>query len=367
MSRKRIDWYQSALTGQEAKPRLTGPRPARPLVPGLFSIAPMIDKTSRHFRWFLRQLTKRAVLYTEMVTAPAIIRGRRDLLLDFDALEHPLVLQVGGDDPEEIAKAVTIAEDWAYDEYNLNVGCPSDKVQQGRFGACLMADPGRVAEIVSAMASATAKPVTIKHRIGIEGFGFRRDSYEELADFVRTVAAAGSDRFIVHARIALLEGLSPRENRSVPPLRYPDVYRLKADFPPLRVELNGQITTLDDCRTHLQQGMDGLMIGRASYEHPLLMASLDDFEAAWATGSSDGFAAAVFDRRKLVLTWADYLDVQAARGLNPRSLVWPILELFPGVPGCRHYKQVLSQPFRPGMSMAVLAREALAFLPPELV
>jgi tRNA-dihydrouridine synthase A len=380
----------------------------------------MIDKTSRHFRWFLRQMTKRAVLYTEMVTAPAIIHGRRDLLLDFDPVERPLVLQVGGDDPDEIARAITIAEAWDYDEYNLNVGCPSDKVQQGRFGACLMADPGRVAAIMSAMAAATRKPVSVKHRVGIEGFGYRRTSYEEMLQFVDTVTAVGAERFIVHARIAMLEGLSPKENRSVPPIRYEDVWRLKAERPGLRVEVNGQIKSLEGCREQLEHGMDGIMIGRASYEDPGLMASLDAFEEAWlaemagaedgsgglAGGAGDrafrsnsspadrsspqgaavrpraagfplqslardgfpggGAAPAAFDRRALVLAWADYVDLWKSKGLNPRSLVWPILELFPGVPGSRRYKQVLSQPYLKDVSVAALARQALGHLPAEL-
>jgi tRNA-dihydrouridine synthase A len=273
-----------------------------------------------------------------------------------------------------------------------------------------------VADIVAAMAAVTDKPVTVKHRVGIQGFGFHRESFEELAEFVRIVAEAGCDRFIVHARIAMLEGLTPRENRSVPPIRYEDAYRLKALWPNLHVELNGQIKTLDDCRTHLSHGMDGLMIGRASYEHPLLMAGLDAFEADWLAGRmgeggagraeeaigglaaeggdrafrcnsspdsppadhpAPGFplqslarsgAGAVpeLDRRALVLLWADYMDRWKERGLNPRSLVWPILELFPGVPGSRKYRQILSQPYLKEVSVAALARQALAELPGDV-
>lgn len=382
MSRKTIDWYREPASAQSAAAAGTPPLPERieqgraprPVAPGLFSVAPMIDKTNRHFRWFVRQMTKRAVLYTEMVTAPAIIHGRRERLLDFDPIERPLVLQLGGDDPAEIAEALRIAEDWDYDEYNLNVGCPSDKVQQGSFGACLMADPRRVADIVSAMAAATRKPVTVKHRIGIEGFGYHRRSFEEMVEFVAAVAQAGCERFIVHARVAMLEGLSPRENRSVPPIRYEDVYRLKALYPGLRVELNGQVRSLSDCAAHLGRGVDGLMVGRASYERPQLLAGLDEFERRWADPAADARAALpawaaerdaapAFDRRALVLRWAEYVEARRAEGVNPRSLVWPVLDLFPGERGSRRFRQLLSENVDPGSRMPDLARRALSFMP----
>ena len=335
---------------------------------GLFSIAPMIDKTSRHFRHFLRLLTKRAVLYTEMVTAPAIIHGKRGMLLDFAESEHPLILQVGGDDPAELAEAVRIAEGWGYDEYNLNVGCPSDKVQKGSFGACLMADPQRVAEIVAAMAAVTRKPISVKHRVGIEGFGYRRESFEELVEFVKIVAAAGCERFIGHARMAMLEGLSPKENRSVPPIRYADVHRLKQLYPNIRIELNGQVRSFTDAAEHLAQGVDGIMIGRASYENPLLMAGLDAFEAAWNQGGAVNPTAAIqagqqavadLDRPQIVREYAEYVDVFARQGLNPRSLIWPILELFPGIRGSRRFKQILSQPYTSGAAVVDLVAQAL--------
>ncbi|MFM7086563.1 MAG: tRNA dihydrouridine(20/20a) synthase DusA [Cyanobium sp.] len=250
-----------------------------------FSVAPMLDCTDRHFRLLMRQVSRHALLYSEMVVArvlhhicrdgapggdPQGRQQRLERLLGFDPAERPLVLQLGGDDPAQLAAASRLAADWGYDEVNLNVGCPSEKVQQGRFGACLMAEPQQVARIVAAMAAASPLPVTVKHRIGID----ERDSYEELLAFVDAVAAAGAQRFAVHARKAWLQGLDPKQNRTIPPLRWDVVHRLKQDRPGLRIELNGGLEDLDSCCSQLDR-VDGVMVGRAAYAHPLRWAPVD--------------------------------------------------------------------------------------------
>src|SRR5690606_272739 len=234
------------------------------------SVAPMMDWTDRHCRHFLRQISRHTLLYTEMVTSGAILHGPRERLLAFDPAEHPVALQLGGCDPAELAECVRIGAAYGYDEINLNCGCPSDRVQSGRFGACLMAEPALVAECVAAMRAAVNIPVTVKTRIGIDEF----DSYEFLHAFVGQVAAAGCNIFIIHSRKAWLRGLSPRENREVPPLRYDVPARLKADFPQLQIVLNGGVKTLDDMQTHLRT-FDGVMIGREAYSNPYLLAEVD--------------------------------------------------------------------------------------------
>ncbi|MEB3334447.1 MAG: tRNA dihydrouridine(20/20a) synthase DusA [Cyanobacteriota bacterium] len=249
-----------------------------------FSVAPMLDYTDRHFRVLMRQVSRHCLLHTEMVVAravthqllndpartPADRQRRLERLLGFDPEEKPLSLQLGGEDPGELATAARLAADWGYDEVNLNVGCPSPKASQGRFGACLMARPERVAECVAAMAAASGLPVTVKHRIGIDD----RDGFPELLQFVDRVAAAGAARFAVHARKAWLEGLDPKENRSIPPLRWDTVQRLKRERPALVVELNGGVETLATCQSHLEW-VDGVMVGRAAYQHPLRWAEID--------------------------------------------------------------------------------------------
>ena len=234
------------------------------------SIAPMLDRTDRHYRAMVRQITKHTMLYTEMVTTGAILFGEHDTHLKFHEMEHPVALQLGGDDPDALRACARIAEDYGYDEININVGCPSNRVQNGNFGACLMSQPNRVAECVAAICNEVSVPVTVKHRIGID----HNDSYDFMANFVDTVAPAGVRAFIVHARIAWLQGLSPKENRTVPPLRYHDVHRLKRDFPDLKIVLNGGITTLDDGQDHLRH-VDGVMIGRAAYENPMMFSKAD--------------------------------------------------------------------------------------------
>jgi tRNA-dihydrouridine synthase A len=311
-----------------------------------FSVAPMLDYTDRHFRVLMRQITSYSLLYTEMVVAQALHHARREpgagkpggrleRLIGFDPCERPLALQVGGDDPKLLADATRLAADWGYDEINLNVGCPSEKVQRGRFGACLMAEPEQVARCVAAMATASALPVTVKHRIGID----ERDSYAELLAFVDTVAGAGCQRFAVHARKAWLEGLDPKQNRTIPPLRHDLVHRLKADRPQLTIELNGGLETLDDCLSQLEK-VDGVMVGRAVYDHPLRWAAVDRLihGTSAAPGGESHLAMAAGVVRGLM--------PYAERWLGRGERLWPIarhlVKLVEGVPGARRWRQQLT-------------------------
>lgn len=354
------------------------------------SVAPMMDKTDRHFRHFIRILSKSTLLYTEMINPEAIIHGDRERLLGRSDDEHPVALQLGSDNPEHLARAISLAKDWQYDEFNLNVGCPSDRVQFRNIGACLMADPARVAACVTAMRGATDKPVTVKHRVGIRGHGISKESYEDLCTFVQTVREAGCDGVSVHARIAILEGLSPKENRSVPPLRYGDVYQLKKDFPDLPLEINGHVRSWKEAAEHLAQGMDSVMIGRASYEDSWLFSQADAFTTwsdqvfgpSYAGLNGDPrpqrqYKPEVFDSTSMVLAapalsrfgvcreFGRYINhAQASWDLNPRSLVWPLLELFNGMKGSRKFRQTLSEPIKPGTDMLALVEKALSYLSP---
>ncbi|MDA3950757.1 MAG: tRNA dihydrouridine(20/20a) synthase DusA [Spirochaeta sp.] len=312
------------------------------------SIAPMMDWTDRHYRYFIRHLTRRTLLYTEMVTTGAIIHGDRDRFLAFDPLEHPVALQIGGDTADDVARSVEIAEEYGYDEYNLNVGCPSDKVQEGNFGACLMATPDRVAEITAAMREVTDRPVSVKQRIGIDG----RESYEEMLEFVDTVAASGVERFTVHARIAILAGLSPKQNRTIPPIRYEDVYRLKRERPQLEIGINGQIRTVDDVRSHLAH-VDTVMVGRAAYEQPWLFATVDE--------ELFGDEPAATTREQVVEALFPYMDYLDRTGQPPRRMINHLLGLFAGRPGARRWKQALSGrlPAAPGREILRTARDAV--------
>lgn len=318
----------------------------------VLSVAPMMDWTDRHFRYFFRRISRRALLYTEMLTATAIIHGDRDRLLAFDPSEHPISLQLGGDNPEEINRAITIAAEYGYDEFNLNVGCPSDRVQNGHFGACLMADPGLVAEIARSMREATDKPVTVKHRIGIDG----RERYDQMVEFVDTVAAVGIRRFTVHARIAILAGLNPKQNRSVPPLRYEDVYRLKGDRPALEVEINGHVKSLGDTIGHLGR-VDAVMIGRVAYEDP------------WAFSAGDsalfGDPTPEITRESVVRRLFPYLDALEAEGQPPRRLLNHLFGLFAGRPGARSWRRSLSQA-RPHHTGREILEHALSTVPREV-
>lgn len=325
-----------------------------PLPPYTLSVAPMMDWTDRHCRVFHRTLTRRTLLYTEMVTTGAVLHGDRERHLGFSGAEHPVALQLGGSDAAALAECARIATDLGYDEINLNCGCPSDRVSRGSFGACLMGTPDVVARAVEAMRAATPLPVTVKHRIGIDDL----DSYGHLRHFVETVAAAGGETFIVHARKAWLSGLSPKENREVPPLRYDVVQRLKADFPQLTLILNGGVPDLAAARRHLAWA-DGVMIGRAAYSDPYLLASADR--------DLFGESAEPVTRREAVEAYLPYVAGQLAAGQPLNRMMKHTLGLFAGQPGARHWKRTLSeQGHRPGAGLDVV-RAALAGVPDEVL
>ena len=294
------------------------------------SVAPMMDYTDRHFRYFLRQMTRRTLLYTEMITTAAIIHGDRAKLLDFFPVEKPLVLQLGGDNPEQLAECAKIGQDWGYDEINLNVGCPSDRVQNGHFGACLMARPVQVGSCIQAMQKAVSIPVSVKHRIGIDD----QDKYEDLKEFVQIVAEFGCQRFTVHARKAWLKGLSPKENRTIPPLRYEDVYRLKTDFPQLFVEINGGIRAIAEIQSHLQQ-VDAVMIGRVAYENPYFLATVDR--------DIYGEKIEPLTRAEIVRKMLPYIDEWTSKGLKLHPISRHLLTLFNGQPGTKAWKRHISE------------------------
>ena len=290
------------------------------------SVAPMIDWTTTDYRYFARLFNPHVYLYTEMISTGALLYGNRARHLRFDTLEHPLVLQLGGADSSEMAQCAQYAQQHGYDEVNINVGCPSDRVQHNKIGACLMAEPQTVADLVKHMQAAVDIPVTVKHRIGIDDF----DSYEFMVDFVEKVAAAGCTRFIVHARTAWLQGLSPKQNREIPPLRYDDVYRLKQDFPTLDIEINGGIETVADIKTHLQH-VDGVMIGRAFYHNPYLLAEANSLWGAPITKRSD-----------ILAQLYPYLEKQIAKGEALPTMTRHYLGLFQGLTGARKWRQALS-------------------------
>jgi tRNA-dihydrouridine synthase A len=315
------------------------------------SIAPMLDWTDRHCRYFLRLITRRTLLYTEMVTTGALIHGDQGRHLDFDPAERPLALQLGGSDPHEMARCARLAADWCYDEVNINCGCPSDRVQNGRFGACLMAEPALVAQCVGAMKSAVALPVTVKTRIGIDD----RDSYGELADFVGQVAGAGCDALIVHARKAWLQGLSPRENREIPPLRYDVVLQLKRDFPSLPISINGGVRTLDAAAGFLAD-LDGAMIGREAYQNPWMLADADRLIFGDATQAPT--------RAQVLADYAAYVQRQLAAGVPLGAMSRHILGLFQGQPGARAWRRHISERAHlPGAGAEVLTAAIAASAP----
>lgn len=294
-----------------------------------FSVAPMLDWTDRHYRVFARQLSRHALLYTEMVTTGAIIHGKGDYLA-FSAEEQPLALQLGGSDPAQMAHCAKLAEERGFDEVNINVGCPSDRVQNGRFGACLMAEPTLVADCVKAMRDAVSIPVTVKTRIGID----EQDSYAFLYDFVAEVSAAGCDTFIVHARKAWLSGLSPKENREIPPLDYPRVYQLKKDFSHLHIGINGGIKTLEQMQQHLQQ-LDSVMVGREAYQNPYLLADVD--------AALYGGALHQPSRRAVVEAMLPYIERELAAGARLNHITRHMLGLFNGQTGGRRWRRYLSE------------------------
>jgi tRNA-dihydrouridine synthase A len=330
------------------------------------SIAPMVDRTDRHFRYFTRLITKKSLLYTEMITTHAIINGDRNRLLDFDPFEKPLSLQIAGSTPQEIYDAVKIAEDWDYDEINLNAGCPSDRVSGNEMGACLMAYPGLVAEMIAAMREATNKPVTLKHRIGIEGknilpSSFERtllDRYEDMVNFVTTVERSGVDRYTIHARIAILEGLSPKENREIPPLRYEEVYRLKKDFPHLNIEINGGIKTTAEIEEHLKH-IDGVMLGRIAYDNPFMLSGADKFFGDSAVNN--------VTRREIIENLIPYVESMEKQGVPPHLILRHTLGLFFDKRGSRLWKQLTTPPYPKGFSGRDILLNAWQELPQEIL
>ena len=314
-----------------------------------FSVAPMMEWTDRHCRFFHRLLTRHALLYTEMITADAIIHGPRERLLGFDAAEHPLALQLGGSDPKNLARAAQIGADFGYDEINLNIGCPSDRVQEGRFGACLMRDPKLVGECVAAMKAAAALPVTVKCRIGVD----EQDIEESLDRFADIVVAAGADALIVHARKAWLDGLSPRENRDIPPLDHARVHCLKQRLRDFPIVINGGIRDLDEAEQHLRH-VDGVMLGRAAYQNPGMLLAADP--------KLFGTAAPAFAAREAVGKLFPYIEQAIADGARLHDITRHLLGLFRGQPGARAFRRHLAtKAVQPGATVQVL-REALAMV-----
>ncbi len=317
-----------------------------------FCVAPMLEVTDRHARRFYRLLSRRARLYTEMVTTGALLHGDAERHLRHDPAESPVALQLGGSDPAALAECARLAEAAGYDEVNLNCGCPSDRVQAGRFGACLMLEPGLVAESVAAMREATSIPVTVKCRLGVD----EQDDYETFLAFIDTVAAAGCDTFIVHARKAWLRGLSPKENREIPPLRHEWVWRLKQERPQLNIIINGGITDLESCEGHLTR-VDGVMLGRAVWHHPWLLGRVD----SQLFGMPDTFTEPLL----AVSDYLPYVERELATGTPLPLLLRPLMGLFHGLPGARRWRRILGEhAHRAGSGVEVL-HEALQAVDPQ--
>lgn len=324
-----------------------------PSTPWRLSVAPMMDWTDRHCRYFHRQLTRHTRLYTEMVTTGALIHGDVARHLDFNGEEQPLALQLGGSEPGDLAHCAKLAEQWGYDEVNLNCGCPSERVQRGAFGACLMAEPQLVADGVKAMRDATRLPVTVKHRIGID----RTEHYGFVRDFVGTLADAGCEVFIVHARNAWLQGLSPKENREVPPLRYESVYQLKKDFPRLTIVLNGGVATTEEIKTHLAH-VDGVMLGREAYHRPWWLTEWD--------AEFFGDAPFALNRDDTEQRMVDYMARRVASGEPWSRVARHMLGLRNGLPGARKWRQVWSDhslKAEPPPRVSAMARAAVLAAP----
>ncbi|MBT8435812.1 MAG: tRNA dihydrouridine(20/20a) synthase DusA [Gammaproteobacteria bacterium] len=303
----------------------------RAVVNRRFCIAPMMDCSDRHSRFFLRLFSDRVLLYTEMITAAAVLHGDRDHLLGFNKEEHPLAVQLGGSDPEQLFRAARICAEYGYDEINLNCGCPSDRVQSGSFGACLMNDPALVADCMAALRSATSLPVTVKHRTGID----QQDDYDIFAGFAGAQIDAGAQALIVHARNAWLQGLSPKQNREIPPLKYDWVYRLKRDFPDHEIVINGGIKTLEACRQHLLH-VDGVMLGREPYQNPYLLHNVDQV-------IFDQPMAEVPSRIAMLHRLYPYIEQQLGQGMPLTHMVRHIIGLFHGEPNARRWRRYLSE------------------------
>lgn len=311
-----------------------------------FTVAPMLDWTDKHCRYFHRLLSHHAVLYTEMVTTGAILHGNAARYLGFNPEEQPLALQLGGSEPHALAQCARIASDYGYSEINLNVGCPSDRVQRGAFGACLMAEPQLIADCIAAMQAATNLPITVKNRIGIDD----QEDYAALSTFVETVAAGGCHTFIVHARKAWLNGLSPKENRDIPPLRYELVHQLKQEFPHLEIVINGGLKSLEQCQQQLQY-VDGVMVGREAYQNPWLLAQVDPVIY--------GVAAPCEQRMAVLERYMDYVAQQLANDVYLHHLTRPILGLFQSMPGAKRWRRHISeQAHKAGAGLEVLKEAA---------
>lgn len=294
------------------------------------AIAPMLEWTDRHCRYFFRLFSQNVLLYTEMITTGALLHSNPDRLLTYDNFEHPIALQLGGSNPKDLASCAKLAVQYGYDEINLNVGCPSNRVQSGQFGACLMAKPELVRDCVAAMHAEVKIPITVKTRIGIDN----QDSYDELVNFISEVAAAGCNVFIIHARKAWLNGLSPKENREIPPLRYDVVYRIKQDFPHLHIMLNGGITNLEQAKNHLAH-VDGVMIGRAAYQHPYILAAIDQ--------TFYGNTQNAITRQEVIEKFIAYVKQQSAQGTALKHMARHIFGLFNGLPSAKTWRRYLSE------------------------
>ncbi len=294
-------------------------------------VAPMMEWTDRHYRFLVRLMTQHTRLYTEMVTSGALVHGDRDRFLQFNECEHPLALQLGGSDPVDMTKSAVWGERAGYDEININVGCPSDRVQAGRFGACLMREPKRVAQCIISMREKVAIPVTVKCRIGVDN----DDSYEFLTEFVDSVVAAGCETLIVHARKALLKGLNPKQNREVPELDYPRVYKLKQDYPKLNIVINGGIMSIAEIKNHLQH-VDGVMIGRQAYKHPDFLLSIDQEIFNYPDSKKKSM-------NEIILKYAEYVEQNMRIGTPLKSMTKHILNVYQGIPGAKHWRRHLSE------------------------
>ena len=316
-----------------------------------FSVAPMMDYTDRHCRYLFRIISKRTLLYTEMITSAAVVHGNYKQLLEFSEEEHPLALQLGGSDPKELAASVKIAELAGYDEINLNLGCPSNRVQSGRFGACLMAEPETVAACLSEMQANTALPVTVKTRLGIDN----RDSYAELCEFIQAIITSGCRTVILHARKALLNGLSPKENREIPELRYDMVYRVKKDFPDTEIIINGGFENLQDIKAQFEH-VDGVMVGRAAYHNPCMLTNIDNEIFNEKTGNKN--PAEILDE------YMGYVERELHKGVPLKHLTKHVLGLFHGQPGARRFRRYLSEnACRQDADIGVLRQAAKIVMP----
>ena len=321
----------------------------KPALDRRFTVAPMMDWSDRHCRYFWRLMSQHAVLYSEMVTTGALIHGDRERFLNFDAAEQPIALQLGGSNATDLALCAKMAEEWGYNEVNLNCGCPSDRVQNGMIGACLMGHPQKVADGLKAMQDAVSIPVTVKHRIGIDDM----DDYAGLEEFVMRSADMGINTFIVHARKAWLQGLSPKENRDKPPLNYERVYRLKAEHPELEIIINGGITSIDECKQHLKR-VDGVMVGREAYSNPYLLAAVD------REIYGDDRPAAT--RAETISAFIDYIERQLSAGTRLHHMTRHVLGMYQGVKGAKQFRRHISEhAYKHGADAQVLA-DAFAFI-----